>query len=530
MAERGLIYARASRDPQGGGTSVDKQIERGRSVAERDRVEVVEEVRDNNRSASRGAKSRPGFARVRSLIERSAVDVLILWEVSRSSRDLEEFMSLVNLCADQGVALSVSGTRYDPGSVDDWLPLVLQGVMAEAEARRIRKRNLDSVETNAQRGTPHGRIPYGYRRIYDPRTGVLINQTPYVQVDGSGEPIRDANGEVVPVLPDAGVPMALSAEAQVLHDAVHAVLGGTTIRQVVRDLNDAGVPTPRVPRAKTVEEEPEAVVKQWEAATLRQLLRNPTIAGRRKHRGVDIGPAAWPPIVDYGVWLRLEALLSDPARLTVAVPRGPAPRHLLSKIARCGECGGRVKASLNSASRNPRTYVCRIEGCMQVSATASHVDERVEAAVLALLSRPDNRARLTEAQQRREQAAADAPDVATLIARKEAELAEVEKMRERDEMTVRAFAFETKRLERAIEELKGQQVAHVESPALRRLLTADDVAAAWAAADLMERREVVRLLLEVTIKRASIPGRRFDASRVVIAPGVLLRSEAPVGK
>ena len=63
-------------------------------------------------------------------------------------------MGLVNACADNGLEIAVSGTRYNPTKVDDWLPLVLQGVMAEAEARRIRKRNMDSVETNALRGTP----------------------------------------------------------------------------------------------------------------------------------------------------------------------------------------------------------------------------------------------------------------------------------------------------------------------------------------------------------------------------------------
>jgi hypothetical protein len=71
-------------------------------------------------------------------------------------------MGLVNECSDHGLQIAVSGIRYDPSKVDDWLPLTFQGcVMAEAEARRIKQRNIDSVETNALRGTPHGRIPYG---------------------------------------------------------------------------------------------------------------------------------------------------------------------------------------------------------------------------------------------------------------------------------------------------------------------------------------------------------------------------------
>lgn len=499
MAERGIIYGRASRDPKGGGTSVTKQLERGRDFAKREKMQVVAEIRDDNKSASRGSRERTGFAKVRDLVGRGQADLLILWEVSRSSRDLEEFMGLVNACSDSGLEIAVSGTRYDPSEVNDWLPLVFQGVMAEAEARRIKQRNIDSVETNAMRGTPHGRIPYGYRRVYDPKTGVLINQSPY----------------------DEHEPSRLSREAQVVADAVQAVLKGVTLRQICRDLNAQGVPTPRKARKQTLAENPRGAVTLWEPSTLRQLILNPTVAGRRVHRGEDIGPAAWDPIVDYGTWLRLRNFLKDPSRLSVSNPRGPAPRHLLSGIALCGECGARVKAATN-VSRIPRAYTCRTEGCMRVTATADRVDERVEAVLMALFERPDFQSALADAHERRETAAARRPDVASLIAEKEAELDAVEKLRDNGELTLRAYAAETKRIDDAVENLRSQQVASVSSPALRRLLTATTLQGGWQTADLMDRREVVRLLLDVTIKRATVRGRNFDPRRVEVRPSALL--------
>jgi hypothetical protein len=484
---------------------VSKQLERGRHFAQREHVQVIAEIRDDNKSASRGSRERSGFIEVRGLIERREADVLILWEVSRSSRDLEEFMGLVNACSDNGLDIAVSGTRYDPSKVNDWLPLAFQGVMAEAEARRIKQRNIDSVETNAQRGTPHGRIPYGYRREYDPKTGVLISQTPY----------------------DEHNPTAFSFEAQVISDAVHAVLKGVTLRQICRDLNSRGVPTPRMPRKKTLAENPRAIVVVWEPSTLRQLLLNPTIAGRRVHRGEDIGPAAWDPIVDYGTWLRLRNYLKDPSRLTVSNPRGPAPRHLLSGIALCGECGARMKAATNM-SRIPRAYTCRTEGCMKVTASADRVDERVEAVLMALFERRDFQGALADAHRRRETAATRGPDVASLIADREAELDAVEKLRETGELTLRAYAAETKRIEQAIKRLRGQQAAAVSSPALRRLLMPATLQEGWDKADLMDRREVVRLLLDVTIKRSRVRGRTFDPQRVVVRPSTFLLDGAPL--
>lgn len=500
MTERGIIYGRASRDPRGGGTSVTKQLERGCDFAKREGVRVVAKIRDDNKSASRGSRDRAGFMEVRRLIVCAQAELLILWEVSRSSRDLEEFMGLVNACSDNGLEIAVSGTRYDPSEVNDWLPLVFQGVMAEAEARRIKQRNVDSVETNALRGTPHGRIPYGYRRVYDPKTGVLLHQTPYEENN----------------------PGRLSAEAKVVAEAVEAVLKGATLRQICRELNARGVPTPRKPRKKTLAEDPTGVVKSWEPSTLRQLLLNPTVAGRRVHRGEDIGPAAWDPIVDYGTWLRLRNYLKDPSRLTVSNPRGPSPRHLLSGIARCGECGARLKAATNM-SRIPRAYTCRTEGCMRVTATADRVDERVEAVLMALFERSDFQRALTDAHERREIPEATGPDVASQIAEKEAELQVVEKLREAGELTLRAYAAESKRIEDAVEHLRGQQVAAVSSPALRRLLTTGALRDGWQKADLLDRREVVRLLLDVTIKRAEIRGRNFDTRRVVVEPSAFLR-------
>lgn len=404
-------------------------------------------------------------------------------------------MSLVNACADNGLSIAVSGVRYDPSKIDEWLPLVFQGVMAEAEARRIRQRNLDSVTTNALRGSPHGRKPYGYRREYDSETGVLVRQTPFVS---------DSSNRLLP-------------EAQVLADAADAVLAGVPLRQICRDLNRAGIPTSRKPRRETLQNDPSGVVTAWDPATLRQLLRNPTIAGRRVHQGEDIGPAAWEPIIEYGKWLKLHDLLTDPLRLTVTVPRGPAPRHLLSGIARCGECGARMKAATNM-SRMPRAYTCRAEGCMSVTASADRVDERVIEVLLAYLARADTLSALNAAEHRRQLAMSKEPGIGSLIALAESELAAVEALRGAGELTLRAYAAETKRIEGRIDDLRSRQVHEVESPAIRRLLSAKTARDGWDQADLLDQREVIKLLFDVTIAKAARRGRSFDPMRVVIQP------------
>lgn len=503
MGQLGVIYGRASKDARHTGTSVDKQIERGERWARGEGIDLLKPIRDDNMGATRGSRERPGFKKVRELIERQAIDVLILWEVSRSTRDASESASLLDAAEDNNVVIAVDGKCYDPADDADRFQLQIMFLMAESEGRRTKKRNVDSVTTNAQRGTPHGRLPYGYRRIYDSTSGVLLKQTPY-----------DDHGQLL-------------FEAKVLADAAHDVLGGVPIRRVCKQLNDQGVPSPRRPRVKTQKERPEDVVTLWERATLRQLLLNPTIAGRRVHQGKDIGPAQWEPIVEYGTWLKLRALLTDPSRLTVAVPRGPSPRHLLTGIAQCGDCGARLKAAVN-AKRMKKAYVCRHEGCMKVTVTGEKVDALIESVVLALFASAEFRASLTSAYRERVESEAKAPDIASQIAELEAERDELEAMRAEDPPTItkRAYIAEDLRIEKAIDELRESEIATVTSPALRRMLGESDLESSWKSADLMDRREIIRILFDVTINRAERnTGQRFDPNRVVVEPSAFLRDD-----
>ena len=339
MAERGLIYGRASRDPKHRGTSVDDQIRECQGWADANAVTVLpgHVIRDDDRSASQSARrEREGFDLVLEAIRRGEIDVLIVWEASRAARDLAVFVDLRAACRDMGVDLVYKGRRYDLSHTSDAFTATLDALLAEKDASEIRDRNVRTVRRNAEAKRPHGWLPYGYRRVYDATTGALLDQTRYVLADEAGRPVPNAIGEFLPVLPASDDPRTLSPEAQVIADAARDVLAGTTLRRIVKDLNDRGIPSPRKPNRKTLENNPEGVVSRWTPESLRQRVLNPTIAGRSVHLGQDIGQATWAPIVDHATWLKLHAILTDPSRRSITIPRGPEPRHLLSGIARCG--------------------------------------------------------------------------------------------------------------------------------------------------------------------------------------------------
>ncbi|XVX21455.1 recombinase family protein [Actinomycetota bacterium] len=520
MAERGLIYGRASSDPKHRGSSVDDQIRECRSWAEANDVKVVRVIRDDNRSASATAKRRrEGFETVLELIKARSIDLLIVWEASRAARDMAVFIELRGACRAAGVEMSYKGRRFDLSLTNDSFNATLDALLAERDASEIRDRNMRTVRRNAELKRPHGRLPYGYQRVYDATTGALLGQTPYVLADTSGKPATNADGRHAPVLPGSGEPMVLSPEAQVLVEAAEAVLAGTSLRKITLALTDRGVPSPRQPNRKTLAENPAGVVTTWHPQSLRQRLLNPAIAGRRVFRGEDIGDASWAPILDYGTWLKLRAVLSDPARLSVA-PRGPEARHLLSNIARCGECGVQMKAKTNS-NRLPRAYSCENELCRRVTVTAPRVEEMVEALIVRLLDTDGFRTFLTDAFRQREQSHGTV-DVRGLIAAKEVERDELESLRKAGGISLRAYAAEDLRIEEELEQLRSQEIAPVRSAALRQLLGADSVAVGWEAASLVDKREVIRLLLDVRVHRATKRGRAFDIWRVQVTPGDFL--------
>src|SRR4051812_47776861 len=192
MGTRAVIYTRVSSDPNDRGRSVAEQETECRAVCARNRWDVVAVFSDNDRSASRYAtKQRPEHRKLIRYIEAGKADVLVTWEASRAQRDLRAYADLRDLCEQRGVLLSYSGRTYDMTESDDRFSTGLNALLAERESDQTRKRVLRAVRANADKGRPHGKLLYGYRREYDPATRELIGQVP------DEHDIADETGAVV---------------------------------------------------------------------------------------------------------------------------------------------------------------------------------------------------------------------------------------------------------------------------------------------------------------------------------------------
>lgn len=415
---------------------------------------------DNDRSASRYAtKSRPAYAGLVEFVRSRSCDVVVTWEASRFQRDLQDYVALRELCRDRQVLWSYSGRTYDLSRTDDRLTTGLDALLAERESDMTRDRVLRSVRANADAGRPHGKVLYGYRRVYDDNTGALTEQVPRED------------------------------QAVVVREAARRVATGETPHAVATDLNRRGISAARGGR--------------WDLTQVRRLVTNPAYVGKRVHQGHVVGEAVWPALVDEATFYTCVSRMTDPRRKTV---RDSSIKHLLSGIAVCGVCSARMVVQKN---RGFRAYLCP-DG-FHVSRRQEHVDQLVNKVIVARLSRPDALELLggTQVDVRVSAALGEA-------AEKRARLESFYDAAAAGELTPVALARIEARLIPEIEAAERYAREATVAPVLREMASLGDIGERWHQLPITVRREIIRLLMTVRILPTVRGARTFDPAAVKI--------------
>jgi site-specific DNA recombinase len=465
---RAFLYARNSRDPKRRGRSTDDQMDENRTECE-DRGwtwnRETDEFTDTDRSASRHAKkARDNFETMVNRIEAGECDVLVTWESSRLQRDLEVYVKLRRICLKAGVLWCYNGTVYDMSNRSDRRNTAMDAIQAEDESEAIRLRNLRTTRLNAKRGGAHGRIPYGYTREYDPKTGDLLRQVP--------EP----------------------AEAAVVQEIFKRFASGKSAESTAAYLNAEYLGTGRLGRRGQL----------WNHRSVVRLIRNkPTYIGKRQHNGVIVGDALWPGIVDPDVYQGVQRMLSDPTRLTT---RNTEVTHLLSGIATCAVegCGNRLYIMKNCGGRS---YTCKPSA--HVSIRKASLEAAVEFSVIEWLASPEA-ASAFQGADRSEEAAASLAEIDRL----NAELQEAQHLVLRRKLSVGSLAALEAGILPEIE--RHRRVAHAGSlpSVVRDIVGAADAAARWDDLELDQKRVVLRAVVEVRVGKGRPGVRAIEPGRV----------------
>jgi DNA invertase Pin-like site-specific DNA recombinase len=388
---------------------------------------------------------------------RFGADLLVLWESSRGSRQVSEWVALLEACEAASVRIHVTshGHTYDPARPRDRRSLLEDALDSEYESGKTSERVRRAMVSNAERGEPHGRTPFGYRRRYNPVTRRLEAQEPE---------------------PD---------EARIVTEIFFRLYRHHSLREICADFARRGITT--------------RSGGKWSANMIRDLAIRPLYAGLRAYQpGNKSGryrgsleaavKGTWPAIVDLDTFAAVRATLIDPARRR---HRSGKACHLLSLIARCDVCGEGLKAL--TEKRKGRTdraiYRCMARGCVSIS--EPRLDACVTDVVLGYLRQPDVAGYVLAADDSGELAALEGS-----LATARAELSTLHEAVKAGKLSITALIDLEGPLARRVEDLEARQRELTTPSELAWLLEPgqDTMAARWDSAPLAAKRDVARLL------------------------------------
>lgn len=454
------LYARLSPRPDGNYEGVDVQEKWGRAyAAEHWPGKRIVVYADAGLSASKENVTRPSYERLKADIAAGRVAHLWAVEQTRLTRREVEWFAL-------SAALEAAGLTEVHTNRDGILRVAdevsgIRAVISAGETRRLRGRVRDRMAENAAEGKPHGQIPFGYKRVYDERTGKGLRQEIH-------EP-----------------------EAAVVRELFDRLAAGHALHAIARDFLDRGIRTRSgIP---------------FSAQHLRDLGLRAAYAGLRVHdtSGSKSGhgrklegavTATWPAIVALDRFYAVRDLLTNPKRLAGRPGRA---RYLLSMIGQCGVCSDVIIVK----TKNGRLcYQCRLG---HVLISMDDLDEFITEVIVTYLSREDVYRQWVDP------ADADELDgVRGELASVRKRLADAKDREPEDEHEAYAMAALTRRLSRQKAELE-QREQELAVPLVLRGIAGPDAAARWEDAPMSTRREVVRELLQE---------RRLGELRVVRRP------------
>jgi len=324
---RTAIYARYSSDLQSA-SSIEDQVRQCKALIEREDWQLEEVFAD--RGISGASVLRPAYQALLEGARNNAFDVVVAEGLDRLSRDQEDVAGLYKLLSFAGIRL----VTLAEGEVNE-LHVGLKGTMNALFLKDLAQKTRRGLEGRVRQGKSGGGLSYGYD---------VVRET-----DAAGNPM-------------AGGRRINQAEAEVVRRIFALFAGGQSPRAIARTLNGEGAPGPRG--------------RAWSDTTIRGhatrrtgILRNDLYVGRlvwNKQRYVKnprTGRRLARPnpqeqwveqdvpelrILDDDLWNRVQQRL-DGIRNSASVTKAREtrfwehrrPKHLLTDLVTCGDCGGR---------------------------------------------------------------------------------------------------------------------------------------------------------------------------------------------
>lgn len=307
---RAAIYVRVSTDRQEDeGTSLVTQESRSREYCDTRGYQIVETISDTWTGSQ--YRERPGLTRLRELVRGRQIDVVVAHAIDRLSRNQAHLYILAEEFTDHGCRLEFVTESFEDSAVGRFLRSA-KAFAAEIEREKIAERMIRGKQARIQAGkfNPGCKAPYGYQFRDAEKTGLAVRED----------------------------------EAAIVRRVFAASLAGESIRQIAKELNVDGVPTPRPPGL-------------WTQATVQRILRHPYYVGDaygwltthgtsvfQWDRAIPYPAGTVPAIVDRSTWDTVQVTLRNNKERSSRNARYPEATLLRNGFAWCGYCGYMLSA------------------------------------------------------------------------------------------------------------------------------------------------------------------------------------------
>src|SRR5215468_4250140 len=168
FAMKAIGYVRVSTEKQADfGVSLEAQSEKVRAMAVVQGAELAEVIIDAGESAK--SLNRPGMARLLSLVDTGAVDIVIIAKLDRLTRSVKDLAELLERFTRRGVSLVSVAESLDTGTAAGRLVLNIMTAVSQWEREAIGERTRDAMGHKKANGERVGTIPFGFRMGEDGR-------------------------------------------------------------------------------------------------------------------------------------------------------------------------------------------------------------------------------------------------------------------------------------------------------------------------------------------------------------------------
>lgn len=310
-----ISKARGAADDPETTSGVRRQAEENEALAQSKGLQIIDTYVDNDISAS-GRKRRPQWERLLSDLEDGRFRHLVVWHPDRLLRVRGDLDRLIEVCNRRSVqVMTVRAGEVDLRTATGRFQNTVLTAVNTYELEHLSERQIAKHDQLAREGKPNGGgRPFGYERdrltLREPTYLCLIADHAEVVVD----------------------------EPAIIKEMAERALAGEALYRLSQELNRRGVPTVRLTR--------------WAPATLRQVLTQARISGRREvfgrteegkriSRGRIVGKATeqWNAIITAEQSDKLRRKLLDPQRWKT--PGQTSSSHALGGLIYCS-CGSRM--------------------------------------------------------------------------------------------------------------------------------------------------------------------------------------------